>query len=128
MAYQKQQSDSFKVDFVSMPQATEMNVVKMIDYANRASMMGRDTVIRVTRRLEKNIPRSWYDPEYKQEVDRLERQLSFEKSRCQAQFGVNTDKLNDLIERYEEDRFSAIINLLDRIGKFPQKSETEESR
>ena len=129
MSFQKKgQQDEFRINFDSMPKATEWNIVKMIDYANRASMMGREVVIRVTKRLEKNVPRSWHDQEYKEEIERMERDYSYERSRCGGENGVNMQKLAEADETYEENRFYALINLLDRLNKFPQKSQTSDSR
>jgi hypothetical protein len=64
---------------------------------------------------------------YIEETEDIEHELATKQNQCLERTGkYSSDKLNESLDRYADDTFEAVWNLLSRIGKLPQKSEISE--
>ena len=124
MAWKPQRHEDFKVNFTSFNQAWEWVLLESFRTRSRACIMGRSEKISATKDIESNIPDSWKDKTFLEEKDKIEKGFNVKKMQCHQKEGtLSHEKYNDALDEWADNMHHAMVNLLFRIGKLPQKSE-----
>lgn len=120
---QPAEDNFFKINFISMPLEYEIEIALARRAFIMSQMRGSEMMLKAIKILESMIVSQYRDTEYRATIKELENKMEKEISSCRNQYGLNTDKVNQIIETYAMKRWEAVNELFYRKAFAPRRAE-----